>query len=205
MTLRTITTLSVFLLTGSTLIGCAQEAPDQPTPGESVSREAKEEPASEPLRAQAVERFLRGGDFRFALADSQVDLEARCQAQLKEASTPGNDVDACKTRLTEAAAKEGVQITSLGDDRIRYVSYSHEDGKRVVLIDAETTVKAFEAGVVQLVDGKMIAGTMVDKQPPPGTRLLIEVVDENTIAMDKNPTADPRNGGMRLVFHRTER
>ena len=39
---------------------------------------------------------------------------------------------------------------------------------------------------------------------PPGAPVL-EVVDEDTLAMDKQPGAHPRTGGKRLVFHRQAR
>jgi hypothetical protein len=182
---------SYILVLGLTLVaGCADDGPPIASPPEEAP--LAQSPADG--RAETVAAFARGGDFRFSLEDSQVlaDVERKCAAT----GAP----DACLAEIRHEAAGEGVEIAPLGDDRIRYVSYAHENGERVVLIDGDARVVPVEEGIVELLPANMRVGKV-----PPNARLLVEVVDDDTIAMDKQPGAHPRTGGKRLVFHRQAR
>jgi hypothetical protein len=192
----------------SFVAACAGEPTDsQPTPSPADAPEASDtaEAASQPTEETTLDpvaTLQKGGDFRFALEDSAVlaDVRKKCESAPAEKSDSdtASPVEACMKRIAESAKGEGVAFEPLGEGRVKYVSYTHEDGKRVTLIEAELSLKEVEPGIVEFVDGKVITGPEL----PPGTRIFVEVVDENTIAMDKQPGAHPRTGSKRLVFHR---
>jgi hypothetical protein len=176
---------SLVLVSALFVFACADEAPidvDQPEATEAVTDGAATLAAS-------------GGDYRFALAESAVlpDLEKKCAAS-KQPS-------ACMDEIRAEAAGEGLEITPISGNRVRFVSYATEAGKRVVLIDGEVTLKALGDGIVQMIPERIDVG----KAPPADVQLLLEVIDADTIAMDKAPGGHPRTGGKRLVFHRETR
>jgi len=143
----------------------------------------------------AIEQLLsEGGDFRFAFEESAVyaTVEAKCA----EAADP----QPCMAEHRRAAAGEGVEIEPIDGHRIRYASYDTDDaGERRKLLEVEATLKQVEPGIYELTDGKMLIPEGVE--PPPGQRFFIEVVDAETLAMDKVPGEHPRKGRARLVFH----
>lgn len=187
---------SYVLVLGLTLAaGCADDGPPVTNVPEEGPAVADAPPAAHPdAPADAMAIVTRGGDFRFSLDDSQVkaDIERKCAATAAPA--------ACLAEVQAEAAGEGIEIAPLDGDRVRYVSYTHENGERVVLLDGDARVVPVEPGIVELVPGDMRVG-----KAPPNARLLLEVVDEDTLAMDKQPGAHPRTGGKRLVFHRQAR
>jgi hypothetical protein len=143
----------------------------------------------------AVATLARGGDFGFAFDESEV--YAKFQQKCASAPLP----DACMAEIAAQAATEGLEFKPLGDNRVRFISYGEDEGKHTVYIDAELTLKPLGDGVLEMVVDRIHAG----KRPPADAQLMIEVVDGNTIAMDKMPGAHPRTGGTRLVFHRAAR
>lgn len=176
-----------FLIVALVLVGgCAAE--------ETPSTPAEAAPAAE-LAAPDDPLAALGGDYAFSLDDSGVKgaLERKCAA----AEAPGP----CFAAVRDAAAGEGVEILRLAGDRARYLAYGHEDGERVVHVDAEVALRWVGDGLVELTPERVDVGPPL----PPGARLLLEIVDEATIAMDKAPGAHPRTGGQRLVFHRRAR
>jgi hypothetical protein len=178
--------LAVVIVSSLLAGACAEEsAPLRSAPPEAA------ETAVDP----ALVMLARGGDFRFSLDDSAVlpQLERKCAAAPAPAS--------CLAEIRASASQEGVAIEPLGHGRIRYLSYGSEDGERAVYIDAELSVKPAGDGIVEMAVERIHLG----KAPPPDARLLVEVVDDDTIAMDKQPGAHPRTGGTRLVFHRLPR
>ncbi len=187
----------------SFVAACAADPVETPpAEGTEDTREEAAPSASDP----AVLTLLRGGDFRFSLRDSAVlaGVEKLCgvEAEGSEGETARAAQRAsCLERYAAEAAGEGVELTPLEDGRLRYVSYGHEAGARVVHIDARVSVAPFEDGVVELTDVEVTTGPKL----PPGARLLVEVLDGGSIAMDKQPGAHPRTGDKRLVFHRSAR
>lgn len=174
---------ALVLALGIVMVGCADES----------------EPVVEPSGAEAltvsdpaVATLMKGGDYRFSLDDSAVaaDVERRCA----EAPAPAS----CLAEIRAAAAGEGIALSPLDGGRLRYVSYAHENGERIVLIDGDIALRPLGDGIVEIVGIELRVG----KMPPEGVRLLLEVVDDDTIAMDKIPGAHPRTGDKRLVFHR---
>jgi hypothetical protein len=171
------------------------ETADRPQPSEAQAPTEAAESATTDAPDDAVATFLQGGDYRFALEDSAVltVIEGKCSR------TP--EPEACLATAKREASGEGVAITPLGGDRVRYLSYVHEGGEQKTHLEAITRVVATEEeGIVQLVDGEVIVGP----QLPDGAKVLIEVVDDDTIAMDK-ALGHPRDGELRLVFHRSPR
>lgn len=154
---------------------------------------ASSAPAFETARddVDALDTLLKGGDFRFALAESAVVAKVRAGCE----ASP--DVDACMDEVAAEAAGEGVRITPLGADRVRYLSYVHEDGEEKIHLEAEARVVAVEPGIVAFVDPSASTEPL-----PEGAHVLVEVVDDDTIAMDKVPGTHPRSGDARLVFRR---
>lgn len=143
----------------------------------------------------AVATLLKGGDYRFALADSEV------LSLVKGTCAEQPDPEACLQAARVEAEGEGVQIEALGGDRVHYLSYVTAGGERRAHVEANVTVAPTdEPGIVELVDPEVIRGPEL----PPQARILIEVVSEDTIAMDK-ALGHPRTGGKRLVFHRAPR
>lgn len=170
--------------------------------GEPAPSDAAPDPAAEAVDP-AVSTFEKGGDFRFALADSAVlaDVKASCATEaqaVSDARARADSAASCLQRITDAAAGEGIEITPLGNGRLHYLSYFHEDGKRMAHIDAELSVRSHEPGILELTDVDVKVGPKL----PPGA-LFIEVVDGDTLAMDKQPGGHPRTGSKRLVFHRS--
>lgn len=162
--------------------------------------------AASPTEDPAVATLLRGGDFPFSLRDSEVmaDVQAQCdtEGESKAAGAARSEhVAACVKRISARAAGEGLSFTPLDNGRLHFLSYVEKNGKRATHIEAELSVKAYEPGIVELVEVEVLEGPEL----PPGVRLLLEVVGEDTIAQDKQPGAHPRTGGKRLVFHRSAR
>ncbi len=203
--------LSILVAACSLLTACSADdgasAPDV-SPAEA--------PASNELSEDgAVSTLLRGGDFRFSLADSGVHeiLRKRCEEKPSAMDGPektapdathAEKVKACLANAEVSAKGEGVSFTPEGGDRMRFISYAHENGEKKVLIEALVTISPHEPGIIELTDGEVIFPKLPPEELPKG-RLLIEVVDDTTIAMDKYPGAHPRTGGARLVYHRASR
>lgn len=163
----------------------------------------------------AASTLLEGGDFRFSLADSGVHeiLRKRCEQDPAAMDGPGtaaadathtDKVKVCLANAEVSSKGEGVSFTPEGGNRMRFISYAHENGEKKVLIEALVTITPYEPGIVELTDGEVIIPKLPPEQLPKG-RLLIEVVNDTTIAMDKFPGAHPRTGGARLVYHRAAR
>lgn len=191
----------------SVVAACAGEATEPAPPTEpAATEEGAAPPNADATEDPAVATLLRGGDFPFSLRDSGVlaDVRARCETEgeTKAAGAARTEhVAACLARISEQAAGEGLLFTPLENGRVHYLSYVHENGKRATHIEAEVSVKAHEPGIVELVDIEVLEGPEL----PPNARIFLEVVGEDTIAMDKKPSAHPRTGGTRLVFHRSAR
>ncbi len=175
-------------LIAMSLFACAA---DDPAPVAEQTTPAAQ--ADAPATAMAT--LLKGGDYQFALADSEV--LALVKGKCAEQAEP----EACLDAARAEAEGEGVLIEGLGGDRVHYLSYVTVNGERTAHVEANVTVAPTdEAGIVELVDPEVIRGPKL----PPNARILIEVVNEDTIAMDK-ALGHPRTGGKRLVFHRAAR
>lgn len=193
------TTTRTFLFCALTILaasGCADDAAPAPEVLPAVApKAAREHDPSE----GALATVLAGGDFPFALAESAV------WATLKEgcATEPptGQSREQCMERVRAEAAGEGLRLTPLGADRVRYLSYVHEDGQEKVHIEREARVVPVEPGIVAFVDPE----ADLSQGLPEGAHVLMEVVDDDTLAMDKVPGRHPRTGEARLVFHRASR
>lgn len=176
------------LITATSLFACAADDP-APTAEQTTPAAAADAPAG------AMATLLKGGDYRFALADSEV------LALVKDNCAAQPDPAACLETARSEAKGEGVLVEGLGGDRVHYLSYVTVDGERKPHVEANVTVAPTdEDGIVELVDPEVLVGPEL----PPEARILIEVVDDDTIAMDK-ALGHPRTGGKRLVFHRAPR
>ncbi|MCA9622522.1 MAG: hypothetical protein KC731_26045 [Myxococcales bacterium] len=177
---------------------CATEptSDDRPQVGDAAGQSAPEQATpSENRTASAVRVLERGGDFGFSLRDSAVADQVRARCEARGAS----QVEACIEEMIASAAGEGVAFSPAGDGLTRFVSYAQEEGERVILIEALVRFEDLGDGLVEIRGERLLKGPKL----PLDTRLLIDVVDEDTIAMDKQPGAHPRSGGARLVFHRS--
>lgn len=166
------------------------------TPVTSEQPSAKTDGRTADAGDAALQRLVsEGGDFRFAFRESAV------YAKLKAQCDQADDAASCMAEYEQSAAGEGIRITPIEGLRVRYTSYATDDaGQRKTLLEAEVTLSAVEPKIFELTAAKMLVPE--NAEPPPGQRFFIELVDEETMAMDKVPGAHPRDGGARLVFHR---
>jgi len=179
-------------LIATSLFACNADDPTPTAPTEPAAADAQQAPEA---TNAALATLVKGGDFHFALEDSEVlqMFEDKCAGE--------KDPEACLDEIRRTSEGEGVAITPIEGNRIHYLSYVTENGERKPHIEAKMTVAPTdEPGIVELVDGETIVGPEL----PPNAHVLIEVVDDDTIAMDK-ALGHPRTGGKRLVFHRAAR
>ena len=143
----------------------------------------------------AQEVVLSGGMFPFSLDRSTAVL-----SKMKQSCTSDSAGESqCMTRVRTLAQREGIELVPLKNQGVRWVSYGHPEEQRVIYGDAELSYVGSKEGVAFL---QVIKRNRGDLQL--GDIIRIEVVDANTLAMDKNnPKRDPRKASMRLVFQRS--